>query len=69
MKISKNVHPLERVVRVSIGLGLLTQVFWGVKNPWFVLGVIPLLTGLFGFCPPYAWFGLNTCELGKKKPN
>lgn len=62
----KNVHSVERVIRIVIGLGLLTQVFIGVQSPWFALGIIPLATGILGWCPPYAMFGINTCNLGKK---
>lgn len=61
-----NVHPLERILRVIVGLALLSQVFWGLTNAWFILGAVPLLTGLLGWCPPYALLGINTCKLAKK---
>lgn len=57
----KNIHPVERVIRVAVGLVLVSQVFMGAKNPWFLLGVIPVLTGLIGWCPPYALLGVSTC--------
>lgn len=63
----KNVHPLERVVRVVLGLALISQVFVGVESPWFWLGAVPLLTGLLGWCPPYTLLGINTCKLGRKQ--
>ncbi len=62
----KNVHPLERVVRVVVGLGLISMALIGPKNPWFFLGAVPLLTGLVGWCPPYQLFGINTCSLKEK---
>jgi hypothetical protein len=62
-----NIHPIERVLRVVLGLVLVSQVFMGYSNPWFLLGAVPLLTGLLGWCPPYAMLGINTCQLGKKK--
>jgi hypothetical protein len=62
-----NIHPIERILRVLLGLVLLSQVFLGLENPWFLLGALPLLTGLLGWCPPYAMLGINTCRLGRKK--
>lgn len=41
---------------VIIGLGLYFQSWWGV------VGLIPLLTGLFRFCPLYKMLGMNTCK-------
>ena len=61
-----NIHKIERVTRVLVGLGLLSMAFIGPANPWFFLGAVPLLTGLLGWCPPYAMLGISTCNLGKK---
>lgn len=58
----KNVHPKERVVRVILGLGLSSLAFWGPSNLWFLLGLIPVATGLIGWCPPYAILGIDTCK-------
>ncbi len=63
---TKNIHPTERIVRIVVGALLASMAFWGPANPWFLLGLIPLATGLVGWCPPYALFGINTCKLGKK---
>lgn len=63
----KNIHPIERVIRVSVGLILIALAFVGPKNPWFLLGFIPVLTGLIGWCPPYQLLGISTCQLGKNK--
>ena len=62
----KNIHSVERLIRIVVGLVLITLAFVGPANPWFLLGLIPLATGLMGWCPPYAMFGINTCNLGKK---
>ncbi len=56
-----NIHPIERAVRVLIGLGLVSLAFVGPANKWFLLGLLPLATGLLGWCPPYALFGISTC--------
>lgn len=63
----KNIHSLERVVRIIVGIFIASLAFWGPKNYWFLLGLIPFLTGLLGWCPPYALLGINTCKFGKKK--
>jgi hypothetical protein len=61
-----NIHSIERVLRVIIGLALVSMAFIGPANYWFLIGLIPLATGLIGWCPPYAMLGINTCNIGKK---
>lgn len=63
---ARNEHPIERVVRVALGLGLLSIVFVGPQTPWGWLGVIPLATGLLGSCPLYSLVGINTCPVAKR---
>jgi len=57
-----NIHPIERGVRIVAGLVLTSLAFWGPSSLWFLLGLIPLATGLAGWCPPYALFGFSTCS-------
>lgn len=54
-----NVGGLDRVARVVIGIALIVHGFFA-QEPWAYLGVIPLATGLFGFCPAYCIFGFST---------
>ena len=56
----RNIGNVERGVRVVAGLGLTSLAFVGPQNLWFLLGLIPLATGLVGWCPPYALLGINT---------
>lgn len=58
----QNVHNTERVIRILIGLGLISLVFVGPQTVWGWLGVIPLVTGIIGWCPPYAMLGISTCK-------
>lgn len=51
----------DRAIRVVLGLFLVSLVFVGPQTPWGWLGVIPLVTGIVGFCPLYRLFGINTC--------
>ncbi len=56
----KNIHLVERVVRVVVGIILTSLAFWGPANLWFLLGIVPLATGLMGWCLPYALLGFTT---------
>ena len=56
-----NEHNIERVLRVIIGIALIAIVFVGPQTPWGWIGLVPLITGLVGFCPLYAILGINTC--------
>ncbi len=66
----KNEGTLDRIVRVVLGLGLLSLVFIGPMTPWGWIGIVPLITGIIGFCPLYKLAGLNTCPIDtEKKPD
>jgi hypothetical protein len=56
----KNIGSIERVVRIVAGLAILSLAFVGPKSAWAYLGIVPLATGLLGWCPPYAMLGINT---------
>jgi hypothetical protein len=56
-----NIHPYERVARVVIGLGVASLAFVGPANKWFLIGLVPVATGLLGWCPPYHLLGISTC--------
>lgn len=61
----KNVGTVDKVIRIVVGLVLIALVFVGPQTPWGWIGIIPLVTGLFGFCPLYSVLGMNTS--GTKK--
>ena len=61
-----NIGKVERVVRVVAGVGILSLAFVGPQSAWGYLGVLPLLTGLLGWCPPYALLGVSTVSHGSK---
>lgn len=58
----KNIGSVERAVRIIVGAAVLTLVFVGPQSAWGYLGIVPLATGLLGWCPPYALFGFSTCK-------
>lgn len=62
----KNVGSIDRILRVVVGLALVIAAATGTIGIWGWVGVIPLLTGLFGFCPAYRLIGLNTCPLKRR---
>jgi hypothetical protein len=55
----------DRLIRVAVGLAVLSLAFVGPQTPWGYLGLIPLLTGIVGFCPLYRLLGINTCPAGR----
>jgi uncharacterized membrane protein YfcA len=61
----KNVGGLDRTIRIVVGLGLIAAAATGTIGLWGWIGVVPLLTGAMGWCPPYALLGLNTCSIKK----
>ena len=56
-----NVGAADRIVRVVAGLALVALAALGMIGWWGWLGVVPLATGLVGWCPPYALLGISTC--------
>lgn len=58
-----NEGKLDRAVRIVLGLALIAMVFIGPQTPWGWIGIVPLLTGLVGYCPLYSIFGINTCAM------
>ena len=64
-----NVGSPDRVIRLVLGLSLIAAAVLDAPyiGAWGYLGVVPLLTGLFGVCPAYSIFGFNSCPI-KNKP-
>jgi hypothetical protein len=56
----QNVGNLDRIVRIVAGLVLIALAATGTTGAWAYIGILPLATGLFRFCPVYRLFGLNT---------
>jgi hypothetical protein len=60
-----NVGTIDRILRAIAGLAAISLVFVGPQTPWGWLGVIPLATAVFRFCPAYTLLGIRTCALPK----
>ncbi len=71
----RNVGGIDRVIRIILGIILLSLIlfaFIGPRSQWAylgLLGLLPLITGIFRFCPPYRLFGINTCKKYKEFNN
>ena len=61
-----NVGSIDRVIRIVLGLGLISLVFVGPQTPWGWIGIVPLATALIGWCPAYLPFGISTCSTKKQ---
>ena len=57
-----NVGGMDRALRIIVGLVLIGLAFTGTVGNWGYIGIVPLLTGLFGFCGAYTLFGINSCK-------
>ncbi|MBA3010784.1 MAG: DUF2892 domain-containing protein [Proteobacteria bacterium] len=58
----QNIHNIERIIRVLLGIMILALIFVGPKSWWGLIGILPILTGLSGWCPPYQLLGISTCK-------
>lgn len=65
----QNVGTVDRVFRMLAGVALIAASLLGYIGAWGWLGVIPLATGLFRFCPAYLPFGLSTCPTKAQPAN
>jgi len=61
-----NIGGIERIARVLVGSFVLSLAFVGPRASWAYLGLLALLSGLVGWCPPYALFGISTVRAARK---
>jgi len=58
-----NVGGIDKGIRIIIGMVLMVLAATGTIGLWGWLGIVPLLTGLFNFCPLYSLLGIKTCKV------
>jgi hypothetical protein len=60
-----NVGGIDRILRIVVGIAVLALFFVleGSARYWALVGLVPLLTGLFSTCPLYSIIGVNTCPM------
>ena len=59
---TRNIGSIDRWIRILLGIAILSLVFYGPKTNWGYLGVVPLATALFGYCPLYTLLGISSCR-------
>lgn len=62
---NRNIGPVDRWIRIIVGVLLIVLAITGTVGWWGWLGIIPLATALINFCPLYRIVGLNTNKGGK----
>lgn len=62
-----NVGGIDRILRIVVGLAVLSQFFVGLQTPWALIGLVPLGTALIGYCPAYSLLGIKTCPMKTKQ--
>lgn len=61
MKLERNVGRIDRLIRLAMGAGMLSMLFWAPESGyWGLLGVLPIASAISGFCPTYQLIGLKT---------
>jgi hypothetical protein len=63
---NRNTGKVDRIIRVVVGALLVGNVFIGLQTVVGWIGLILIVTGLFGTCPVYSLLGINTKTLGEK---
>lgn len=66
-----NVCGIDRFLRVAVGAAVVALTFAGpfteTLYPWGLIGVVPLVTGLIGWCPAYTLFGFRPCSTASRQ--
>ncbi len=62
-----NVGTVDRAIRIAVGALLILATLMGWIGVWGWIGVVPLATGIFRFCPAYLPFGMSTCSMDAAK--
>jgi hypothetical protein len=57
-----NVGGIDKILRIVLGVVLIGLALAGIGAPWTFIGVVPLATGLFSWCPLYPIFGVSSCR-------
>lgn len=60
-----NVGGIDKILRIVVGVGLLGATVAGALPAWGYIGIVPLATGLMGWCPAYPLLGISTCPMKK----
>ena len=56
---------IDKILRIAVGIALIAMAYMNVVGVWGYIGVVPLLTGLIGWCPVYPLLGISSCPIKK----
>ena len=62
---ASNVGGIDKILRIAAGAVLIGATVAGLLPVWGYIGIVPLATGLTGWCPAYTLLGMNTCPMKK----
>ena len=62
-----NIGTADRILRIIAGVTLIALAATGTVGVWGYIGIVPLFTAFFRFCPAYVPFGISTCPAEKKE--
>ncbi|MBU2866872.1 YgaP family membrane protein [Pacificibacter marinus] len=65
---SKNVGKIDRIIRIVVGVALLAGFVINADAAYrwlYLIGIVPLVTGLMSSCALYSLIGINTCKIKK----
>ncbi len=62
-----NIGRIDRTLRITGGLALISLALLGIISAWGYLGLLPLLSGVWGYCPAYAVLGVSTCRVDRRR--
>lgn len=60
---ANNVGGIDKILRIAAGVGLIGATVAGLLPVWGYIGIVPLATGLLGWCPAYTLLGIKTCPM------
>lgn len=61
----KNAGILDRLIRIVLAIVIIIAGFY-YQSLWALIAVIPLVSGITGFCPLYAAFDISTCGVQQR---
>ena len=64
--LARNTGNVDRIIRVIVGAVLVGNVFVGLQTVVGWIGLVLIITGLFGTCPVYSLLGVDTRTVGEK---
>lgn len=57
---TSNINSLDRILRLIIGIAVLSLAFFGPKTPFGYIGIVLIITAFINFCPAYKMINFST---------